>query len=410
MGKDENMSVDLSGSIMRRIRRAVGQAEKLEQANEWRCAAGRYREAAELHEKMAADYSVSRAGIRNQLAIAAAYRRRSEELRSRPEHGVVGIDPKASGLGSPAGTAHQTWGGDVEEGVPGTEGLRNHIRSLIQTSPVRWEDVGGLIETKRQLQMALSLMVARLPQGIKLPRSRMVLLEGPPGTGKTLLASAVAGHLGAKFFNVKVSQLTSRYFGDSPRLVSLLFEEARAQAPSVVFLDEFESLAPARTGDESGAERRVLSTMLAELDGVVSKSDDPPVLTIAATNTPDLLDEAILSRVSNRIMVPLPDGEARIEILRIQIERAGFLSTVPMQDLVRMTEGLSGRDISQLCTLAKENMLLRANPHLVGLDGNVGRMRQEAEKLGSSGVGMELIVQALRAEDFGKARGILSVK
>jgi SpoVK/Ycf46/Vps4 family AAA+-type ATPase len=136
----------------------------------------------------------------------------------------------------------------------------------------------------------------RLQRNLKECRSAaggICCCNGPPGTGKTLLAAATAGNLEATFFNVKVSSLLSKYFGESTKLISALYSVARRLSPAVIFLDEFESLTPSRGSGESGSERRIVSTLLAELDGLQGKDDDSFVMTICATNLPWLLDLAI---------------------------------------------------------------------------------------------------------------------
>jgi len=159
----------------------------------------------------------------------------------------------------------------------------------------------------------------------------------------------------------------SKYFGESTKLITALYTVARRMSPAVIFLDEFESLTPPRGSGESGAERRIVSTLLAELDGLATKDDDSFVLTMSATNVPWLLDTAILSRFQQRIYVPLPDPAARKAILEIHLMRRGHRSDIPMEELVRRTEGFAGREIEQLCQTAINHMTRRANPDLLNL-------------------------------------------
>jgi SpoVK/Ycf46/Vps4 family AAA+-type ATPase len=151
-----------------------------------------------------------------------------------------------------------------------------------------------------------------------------ILFYGPPGTGKTLMAATVAKNIDATFFDVKVSQMLSKYYGESPKIISALFEVAREEAPSVVFIDEFDSIALSRGADIDEESQRGLSTLLAELDGLGSKTSEKKfVLVIAATNTPDAIDEAIMSKFGKKIEIPLPDFDACREILRIHTEKKG---------------------------------------------------------------------------------------
>ena len=198
---------------------------------------------------------------------------------------------------------------------------------------------------------------------------RNILLYGPPGTGKTLLAAATSLELDATFFNVKVSDMLSKYFGESAKLVSALYAEAFAQAPSVIFLDEFDALTGSRDGSDSGAERRMLSTLLSELDGLDDKGrgNAPYLLSIAATNVPWQIDKAVISRFGARLIyVPLPDADARRAILQIHIERKGHKSDVPIAELVERLAGYSGREIEAVVGYAVSTMVQRANPGLLG--------------------------------------------
>jgi katanin p60 ATPase-containing subunit A1 len=161
--------------------------------------------------------------------------------------------------------------------------------------------------------------------------------------------------------------MLSKYFGESTKLISALYTVARRLSPSVIFLDEFESLTPPRGSGESGAERRIVSTFLAELDGLATKDEQCFVLTMGATNLPWLLDSAILSRFEKRIYVPLPDEAARQTILEIHLTRRGHRSLVDLGTLARRTAGFSGREIEQVCQTAVARMTVRANPDLLAI-------------------------------------------
>ena len=261
---------------------------------------------------------------------------------------------------------------------------------LIEESSIRWSDIGGLESTKQAIKSAYGLAVARKPKGVRIEAWRNLLLFGPPGTGKTLLAAATAGSLDATFFNVKVSNVLSKYFGESSKLISALYSTARRLSPAVIFLDEFEALTPPRGEGESGAERRIVSTLLAELDGLASKDEENYVLTIGATNLPWLLDSAILSRFQKRIFVPLPDAEARRSILEIHLTKRGHKTRLPIPKLVERTEGYSGREIEQVCQTAITSMTQRANPSLMDVvDRGQAALRE-----------YEIKVEPISEEDF----------
>lgn len=242
------------------------------------------------------------------------------------------------------------------------EDFTGYIESLIAKSSVKWDDIGGLDEVKRLMMETIVIAGLKKPESIKPWKG--ILLFGPPGTGKTMLAAASAGSLNATFFNVKAEKVLSKYFGESSKLVSALYSVARERAPSIVFIDEFDALSLSRSGDVSEASRRMLSTLLAELDGFQDKQSDRLVLTLAATNTPWDLDQAILSRFPKRIYVPLPDVKACEEIIRIHTR--GLDVKPDIKEIARrcVEKLYSGRDIANLCQQAIWNMIRDANPSL----------------------------------------------
>lgn len=273
-----------------------------------------------------------------------------------------------------------------------SEEFRSYVESLISRSKVRWEDIGGLEEAKRLLMETVVIAGLKKPESIKPWKG--ILLFGPPGTGKTLLATAAAGSLNATFFNVKADKVLSKYFGESSKLVSALYSAARDHSPSIVFIDEFDALSLSRSGELSEASRRMLSTLLAELDGFQDKKSDKLVLTLAATNTPWDLDQAMLSRFPKRIYVPLPDKKACIEIMKIHL-RDLDTSKLKLDELAEIcVEKLySGRDIANLCQQAIWNMIRDANPDLHRLaELPFDELRKRALK-----------TRALEMDDFYKA-------
>jgi katanin p60 ATPase-containing subunit A1 len=238
------------------------------------------------------------------------------------------------------------------------------VSQLVTSSPVTWSDIGGLESTKAEIKFALGVSVSQPPAGVKVQAFRNILFYGPPGTGKTLLAAATSNALTASgdrkavFFNVKVSSVMSKYFGESTKIISELYGTARDQSPSVVFLDEFEALAQNRDdGENTGPERRILSTILAELDGLAEKGRSGIyVLTIAATNRPWDLDAAVLSRFEKKILIPLPDAETRRIILEIHLDRRGYA-----------VQGFSGREIERFCKEAAGLMIMEMNKEIPSL-------------------------------------------
>lgn len=237
------------------------------------------------------------------------------------------------------------------------------MSSLIARSSVRWEDIGGLDEVKRLVKETVAIAALKKPESIRPWKG--ILLFGPPGTGKTMIAAAAAGSLDATFFNVKTDRLLSKYFGESSKMISSLYTSAREQAPSIVFIDELDALGASRSDAMSEATRRVLSSLLIELDGLQGKKDDRLLLTMAATNAPWDLDPAILSRFPRRIYVPLPDSNACRAIIEIHmrgLEIPGVdLAEIGRQCVDRL---YSGRDIQNVCQQAIWTMINDVNPEI----------------------------------------------
>ena len=224
-----------------------------------------------------------------------------------------------------------------------------------------WDGIGGLEKTKDTIKESIVLAYAKKPDRVEIEGWRNILLFGPPGTGKTLLAAATAEGLDAAFFNVKAGQVLSKYYGESPKIVNALFVVAREKSPSVIFFDELDSVALSRGAEIDEATRRVLSSLLTELDGLSGGKKGEFVLFLASTNTPWDIDDAVISRFEKRIYVPLPDEDARRGILKIQLEKKGF-EFDGYDWLVDKTEGYSGRDIKVLCKEGVYNMVRELNP------------------------------------------------
>jgi len=248
--------------------------------------------------------------------------------------------------------------------------------SLIAKADVTWDDIAGLDEVKKALMEAIYFSIAKPETPVRIEPPRRFLLYGPPGTGKTMLAMAASNMLKATFLNVSVDRVLSRYVGDSPRMISAIFRVAYRRAPSIIFFDEIETLVARRdTGREAAT--GVIQTFLTELDGFKSKQLDKPVIVIAATNKPWMLDEAILSRFEKRIYIPLPDKEARKQLFKLEIEKKGFkLQGITYDELAELTEGYSGRDIRNACKEAIMAMLRRANPHIYEAITKVENLQQ----------------------------------
>ena len=230
---------------------------------------------------------------------------------------------------------------------------------FIENPDVKWEEVGGLAEVKRELMEAVEWPM-KYPElydklGHKMPRG--ILLHGPSGTGKTLMAKAVATQSEANFVSVRGPELLSKWVGESERGIREIFKRARQSAPCVIFFDEIDSIAPIRgAGGETAVTERVVSQLLTELDGMENMHG---VVVLAATNRADMIDPALLrpGRFDKIIQIPLPDKESRNSILKINCEDIPIADPksadkIDYEKLAEMTDGLSGADVASIANTA----------------------------------------------------------
>jgi transitional endoplasmic reticulum ATPase len=224
----------------------------------------------------------------------------------------------------------------------------------LETPDVRWSEIGGLEGVKRELQEAVEwpLKFSDLYKAIGYNMPKGILLFGPSGTGKTLLAKAVATESEANFISVRGPELLSKWVGESERGVREVFRRARQAAPCVIFFDEIDSLAPTRgMGGESMVTERVVSQLLTEVDGIQALQG---VVVLAATNRIDMVDPALLraGRFDKIIRIPLPDDDARKQVLQIHMKGKPISKEVEVGQLVEMTEGFNGADLAALVNTA----------------------------------------------------------
>ncbi|GAB6101507.1 CDC48 family AAA ATPase [Thermococcus atlanticus] len=232
---------------------------------------------------------------------------------------------------------------------------------LLEVPNVHWEDIGGLEDVKEQLREAvewpLKYPEAFLGLGINPPKG--ILLFGPPGTGKTLLAKAVATESEANFIGIRGPEVLSKWVGESEKNIREIFRKARQAAPTVVFIDEIDAIAPRRGSDVNRVTDRLINQLLTEMDGIEENSG---VVVIAATNRPDILDPALLrpGRFDRLILVPAPDEKARLEIFRVHTRKMPLAEDVKLEELARKTEGYTGADIEAVCREAAMEAMRRA--------------------------------------------------
>jgi proteasome regulatory subunit len=227
---------------------------------------------------------------------------------------------------------------------------------IVEKPSISYNDIGGLEEQIREIREAVEdpLLRPELYKRVGIEPPKGVLLVGPPGTGKTLLAKAVAHQTNATFIRMVGSELVQKYIGEGARLVRELFEMAKDKSPSIVFIDELDSIGAKRLDVATSGDRevqRTLMQLLAELDGFNPIGE---VKIVAATNRPDILDEALLrpGRFDRIIEIPLPNFDGRLEIFKIHVKRMNVDDSININDLAAKSEFASGADIKSICTEA----------------------------------------------------------
>ncbi len=227
---------------------------------------------------------------------------------------------------------------------------------IIEKPNITYEDIGGLEEQVRDVKEAVEdpLLRPELYKKVGIDPPKGVLLVGPPGTGKTLLAKAVANATDASFIRLVGSELVQKYIGEGARLVRELFELANEKAPSIVFIDELDSVGAKRLDVATSGDRevqRTLMQLLAELDGFRPTGD---VKIIGATNRPDILDDALLrpGRFDRIIEIGLPNYEARLQIFNIHTSAMNIDDSIDLKEMAVRSDGASGAELHSVCTEA----------------------------------------------------------
>ena len=265
----------------------------------------------------------------------------------------------------PAGVVQITEMTDVEVqtepvDVSKLEGVKNVV-------DVTYEDIGGLKEEVKKVREMIEIPLKR-PElferlGISPPKG--VLMHGPPGTGKTLLAKAVANESDAHFIAINGPEIMSKYVGGSEERLRELFEEAEENAPSIIFIDEIDAIAPKREEVSGEVERRTVAQLLTLMDGLKSRGQ---VVVIGATNRPDALDQAIRrgGRFDREIEIGVPDRDGRSEVLQIHTRGMPLDDKVDLDEMADTTHGFVGADLESLCKEAAMRVLRRVMPDIKG--------------------------------------------
>ncbi|MCP8318870.1 MAG: CDC48 family AAA ATPase [Candidatus Methylarchaceae archaeon HK01B] len=230
---------------------------------------------------------------------------------------------------------------------------------------VTYEDIGGLKDEIQKVREMIELPL-RHPEifeklGVEAPKG--VLLYGPPGTGKTLLAKAVANESNAHFINISGPEIMSKFYGESEARLREIFKEGRERAPTIIFIDEIDSIAPKREEVTGEVERRVVSQLLSLMDGLEARGK---VIVIAATNRQNALDPALRrpGRFDREIEIKVPDKKGRLEILQIHTRNMPLTDDVDIKKIASITHGFVGADLEYLCKEAAMKALRRTLPEL----------------------------------------------
>lgn len=302
-----------------------------------------------------------------------------EQLRGALREGLAS-DPAESAGGNSAPLGLDVWDGSSEATLDpdGDRGEAERAKAEINPEPVApedwaanldwgdlyitFDDVAGLEAVKNQIRLRIiaPFKNPEIYQAFRRSGGGGLLLYGPPGCGKTFIARATAGEVGARFMSVAIHEILDQYWGGSEKLMHALFEEARRQAPTVLFFDEFDALGSSRGRTESQFWKTLVDQLLQEMDGMSGRNDD--VLIFAATNVPWNVDSAFRrpGRFDRILFVPPPDEPARAAILRRHISKLPGGETIPVDKLARETALMTGADLKALCERAAENALSRS--------------------------------------------------
>ncbi len=289
------------------------------------------------------------------LGMAIKYEQNThlkDRLINKQREYIEHVESMSDNNGPPKGAQKR-----AQKEAPDSDALPSLDDTIITESPnVRWDQVAGLEDAKNALKQAVTLPI-KFPQIFvdELKAWRGILLYGPPGTGKTFLAKAAATEAGATFFSISSADLISKWLGESERIVKRLFQLARERKPSIIFIDEIDSVCASRDASD-GSLSRVKTEFLKQMDGI--GDDQSGVLLLGATNLPWVLDIAMHRRFQKRIYIALPDEAARAAIFKLKAgDTLCKLTQQQFAHLASKTDGYSGADIG---TLVQDALMTRA--------------------------------------------------
>ncbi len=259
-------------------------------------------------------------------------------------------------------------------------------------SRITYEDIGGLERELRSVRemVELPLHYGEIFEKLGIEAPKGLLLYGPPGTGKTLIARAIASETRLHFIRINGPEIIHKYYGESEAMLRDIFEEAARKAPSVIFIDEIDAIAPKRAEVLGDVEKRVVAQLLALMDGAVPRGH---VLVIGASNVPEMIDPALRrpGRFDREVSISAPNVEGRLSILKIHSRRMPLASNVDLEQIAQITHGFVGADLEALCKEAGMAAVRRYLP--VGAIGNYDRLPVTPEHMQ---VSMEDFLSALR--------------
>uniref|UniRef100_A0A8D1EZ08 26S proteasome regulatory subunit 8 n=2 Tax=Sus scrofa TaxID=9823 RepID=A0A8D1EZ08_PIG len=277
---------------------------------------------------------------------------------------------------------------DINDVTPNCRvALRNDSYTLEKVPDSTYEMIGGLDKQIKEIKEVIELPVKHpeLFEALGIAQPKGVLLYGPPGTGKTLLARAVAHHTDCTFIRVSGSELVQKFIGEGARMVRELFVMAREHAPSIIFMDEIDSIGSSRLEGGSGGDSEVQRTMLELLNQLDGFEATKNIKVIMATNRIDILDSALLrpGRIDRKIEFPPPNEEARLDILKIHSRKMNLTRGINLRKIAELMPGASGAEVKGVCTEAGMYALRERRVHVTQEDFEMAVakvMQKDSEK------------------------------